>query len=49
MSLTGGGGMTRRAVQLALPLIVPAMPPAVRAELRSQIDARLGPGGRVRV
>lgn len=29
--------MTRRAVQLPLPLVVPAMPSAVRAELRAQI------------
>ena len=29
--------MTRRAVQLPLPLNVPAMPAAVRAELRTQI------------
>ncbi|HEV2928456.1 MAG TPA: WhiB family transcriptional regulator [Propionibacteriaceae bacterium] len=29
--------MTRRAVQPALPLTVPPMPPAVKAELRGQI------------
>jgi hypothetical protein len=34
--------MTRRAVQPALPLVVPAMPPAVRSELQAQIVSGWG-------
>ena len=41
--------MTRRAVQPALPLVVPAMPPAVRAELRAQIVPGWGQQGGVRL
>ena len=34
--------MTRRAVQPALPLVIPAMPSVVRAELRAQVEAGWG-------
>jgi hypothetical protein len=34
--------MTRRAVQPALPLVVPTLPPVVRAELRAQVEQDWG-------
>ena len=34
--------MTRRAVQPALPLVVPTLPPIVRAELRAQVEPDWG-------
>ena len=34
--------MTRRAVQPALPLVVPTPPPIVRAELRAQVEPDWG-------
>jgi hypothetical protein len=34
--------MTRRAVQPALPLVVPTLPPVVRAELRTQVEQDWG-------
>ena len=34
--------MNRRAVQTALPLVVPAMPPVVQAELRTQVEPGWG-------